>query len=173
VRYRGAETAEVQAALEREWRRLSPDQALRYRYLDESFASMYDAERRVGQIAGVFALLAIAISCLGLFGLAAYSTEQRTREIGIRKVLGATVPGITRLLTRDFLRLVLIALIPAVALAWWAMRRWLDNFAFRIDLSWTVFALAALAALLIAVGTVSLLSVKAALMNPTQSLNQN
>jgi putative ABC transport system permease protein len=170
LRYRAAETAAVLAALEASWQRFSPGQALRYHFLDERFAKMYEAERRTAQIAGVFAFLSIAISCLGLFGLAAYSTEQRTKEIGIRKVLGASVAGLTGLLTRDFLRLVLIAVVPAVAIAWWAMRGWLNDFAYRIELSWSVFALAALAAFAIALATVSLLSVRAALMNPVRAL---
>jgi ABC-type antimicrobial peptide transport system permease subunit len=124
----------------------------------------------VGRIAGVFALLSILVSCLGLFGLASYATEQRTKEIGIRKVLGASVSGIVGLLSRDFLKLVGVSLIIAVPLVIYGMNKWLEDFAYRIALDWGVFVLAGIIVLLIAFLTVSLQGVKAALANPIKSL---
>jgi putative ABC transport system permease protein len=131
---------------------------------------MYRAEQRIGYIAVAFAGLAITIACLGLFGLAAFTAEQRTKEIGIRKVLGASVPGIVALLSKDFLKLVLISFVLAAPLAWWAMHEWLQNFAFKAGVSWWIFAGAAVGALLVALLTVSFQSIKAALTNPVNSL---
>ncbi len=118
----------------------------------------------------VFASLAIVIACLGLFGLAAFTIEQRTKEIGIRKVLGASVAGIASLLTREFLKLVLIALVVASPLAWWVMNNWLQDFAYRINIGWWMFLLAGLGAVLIAMITVSFQAIKAAVANPVKSL---
>ncbi len=169
-RYKGAETASVVAALEKNWRALSPEQPFSYRFLDDSFSRMYEAEQRVGKIAGVFGLLSILVSCLGLFGLAAFTTEQRTKEIGIRKVLGASIAGITGLLAKDFLKLVLIAILIASPIAYHFMNLWLADFAYRIDIPWWMFVLAALLAVGIAFLTVSFQSVRAALANPIKSL---
>ena len=138
--------------------------------MDEEFNNMYLTEQRQGSISLSFSLLAIFIACLGLFGLTAYAAEQRTREIGIRKVLGATVGGIIGLLSRDFLLLVVIAMLIAFPLAWWAMNHWLQDFAYRITIGWDVFVLAALLAIGIAMLTVSFQAVKAALANPVRSL---
>lgn len=169
-RYKGKETAAVVAQLEQGWKAMSPEQPFNYRFLDDSFARMYDAERRVGKIAGVFGLLSILVSCLGLFGLAAFTTEQRTKEIGIRKVLGASVTGITGLLAKDFMKLVLLAIVIATPLAWYFMKQWLSDFAYRIDIQWWMFAAAGIIAAVIAFLTVSFQSVKAALNNPVKSL---
>ncbi len=169
-RYKGKETAAVVAQLEQGWKAMSPEQPFNYRFLDDSFARMYDAERRVGKIAGVFGLLSILVSCLGLFGLAAFTTEQRTKEIGIRKVLGASVTGITGLLAKDFMKLVLLAIVIATPLAWYFMKQWLSDFAYRIDIQWWMFAAAGIVAAVIAFLTVSFQSVKAALNNPVKSL---
>ncbi len=147
-----------------------PAQPYNYRFIDEEFDQQYRSERRIGSILGAFAGFAIFIACLGLFGLAAFTAEQRTKEIGIRKVLGASVAGITGLLARDFLKLVLIAIVIASPLAWWAMHKWLEDFAYRIDLQWWIFALAGIAAVGIAFLTVSFQSIKAALANPVKSL---
>jgi putative ABC transport system permease protein len=138
--------------------------------MDEEFNNMYLTEQRQGSISLSFSLLAIFIACLGLFGLTAYAAEQRTREIGIRKVLGATVRGIIGLLSRDFLLLVVIAMLIAFPLAWWAMNYWLRGFAYRITIGWDVFVVAALLAIGIAMLTVSFQAVKAALANPVRSL---
>ncbi len=169
-RYQGNETAAVIAALEKQWKAMAPEQAFSYRFLDDAFARMYDAERRIGKIAGIFGILSILVSCLGLFGLAAFTTEQRTKEIGIRKVLGASVAGITSLLAKDFLKLVVVAILIACPLAWWLMQKWLADFAYRIEIRWWMFALAGLTAIVIAFLTVSFQSIKAALANPVRSL---
>ena len=127
-------------------------------------------ENLVGSVAALFSGLAIFISCLGLFGLSAYTAEQRIREIGIRKVLGATVSQLWLLLSKDFLKLVLIAFIIATPIAWWAMNRWLESFAYRIGISWWMFAISGLLAILIALVTVSFQAVKTAVSNPVRSL---
>jgi ABC-type antimicrobial peptide transport system permease subunit len=118
----------------------------------------------------VFAALAIIISCLGLFGLAAYTAERRTKEIGIRKVLGASVTGITTLLSKDFMVLVVISCLIAFPVAWWAMHNWLQNYQYRIEISWWIFVTAGIAAMLISLLTISFQSIKAALANPVNSL---
>lgn len=169
-RYQGSETESVISRLEATWKNLAPDQPFSYRFLDEAFAQMYTAERRVGEIAGIFALLAIFVSCLGLFGLASYATEQRTKEIGIRKVLGASVANIVGMLSKNFLRLVGIALLIAVPLVWYGMNRWLRDFAYRIEIEWWVFAVAGIIVIAIAFITVSFQSIRAALANPVRSL---
>jgi putative ABC transport system permease protein len=169
-RYDATETDAVLAELERQWRTMAPDQPFSYRFMDESFAQMYQAEQRVGSIAGIFALLSVFVSCLGLFGLASYATEQRTKEIGIRKVLGASVAGIVGLLSKDFLKLVGIALVIAIPLAFYGMNQWLADFAYRIPMDWGLFVLAGVAVLIIAFFTISIQSVKTALTNPIDSL---
>jgi putative ABC transport system permease protein len=158
------------ARVEEDWRKMAPSQPFSYTFMDEQFDAIYRTERRMGSISLSFSVLAIFIACLGLFGLAAYAAEQRTREIGIRKVLGATVGGIVGLLSRDFLRLVMVSAAIAFPLAWWAMHRWLEDFAYRITIGWEVFALAAVVAMGIALLTVSFQAVKAALANPVKSL---
>jgi putative ABC transport system permease protein len=143
---------------------------LEYFFLDDDFARQYDKEVRLTKIFTTFSLLAILIACLGLFGLVAFTTAQRTKEIGIRKVLGAPVGSIVLMLSKDFLKLVVIAFVLACPLAWYAMNRWLEDFAYRIDLEWWIFALAGVLALLIALFAVSFQSIKAALANPVKSL---
>lgn len=152
------------------YREMAPGMPFSYEFLDESFNRMYREEQRVGEVALTFSLLAILIACLGLFGLATYMAEQRTKEIGVRKVLGASVSNIITLLSGDFLKLVLISFVIAVPVAWWVMSKWLQEFAFRITPGWWVFAEAGLIALLIALATVSFQALKAALTNPVKSL---
>jgi len=149
---------------------MAPGLAFRYRFLDESFNNMYRDELQVGQLMLTFGIIAIVIACLGLFGLATFMAEQRTREIGIRKVLGASVPGVVRLLSTDFMKLVLIAFVLAAPVAWYVMSLWLKDFAFRINIGWWVFLVAGATALLIAMITVSFQAIKAAMMNPVKSL---
>ena len=161
---------ELITRVENQWKTLAPGMPFSYRFLDDSFNEMYNAEQRVGKIAMVFSTLAILIACLGLFGLATFIAEQRTKEIGIRKVLGASVNGIATLLSMDFVRLVAIAFVFACPLAWYCMHRWLQDFAYRIDIRWWVFALAGLIVMVIAVITVSFQAVRAALANPINSL---
>src|SRR5678809_676558 len=148
----------------------NPPGPLGYSFLDEKFASLYENEKRTQQIFSVFAILAVIISCLGLFGLATFTTEQRRKEIGIRKVLGASVSGLVTLLSKDFLRLVIIAVIIASPLAWYAMHKWLQNFAYQTSITWQVFALTALIAVVIAFVTISFQAIKAAIVNPVRSI---
>ncbi|WP_266368344.1 ABC transporter permease [Tellurirhabdus rosea] len=158
------------AQIEAKWKQLAPGQPFEYFFLEDSFNAMYRAEQRVSQIVLIFSGLSILIACLGLFGLAAFMAEQRTKEIGIRKVMGASVPSIVGLLSKDFLKLVGISIVIATPLAWYAMSRWLQDFAYKSDLPWWVFALAGVVAVAIAFLTVSYQSLKAALTNPVTSL---
>lgn len=157
-------------AFEEIWKNLIPDEPFEYSFLDQDFQKNYQAEERLAKIISYFTLIAIIISCLGLFGLATFSAEQRIREIGLRKVLGASVSNLVALLSLDFLKLVLLAVLIAAPLAWYAMNKWLQTFAYRIEISWQVFALTALLAVFIAFVTVSFQAVKAALVNPVKNL---
>ncbi|HUB62447.1 MAG TPA: ABC transporter permease [Puia sp.] len=170
IRVRGGNTHQLAGEIETLWRKMAPSQPFSYTFMDEEFNNSYLSEQRMGSISLSFSLLAIFIGCLGLFGLTAYAAEQRMREIGIRKVLGATVSGIIVLLSRDFLLLVVIAMLIAFPLSWWAMHRWLQDFAYRISIGWEVYGLAAVLATGIAVLTVSFQAVRAALANPVRSL---
>ena len=152
------------------WRRNAPGVPFDFVFLDAEVQHQYETEIILGNIINCFTVMAVVISCLGLFGLAAFSAEQRSKEIGIRKVLGASVAGITRLLSVDFVKLVLIAFVIATPVAWWAMNRWLETFAYRVPLSWWMFAIAGGLALLIALLTVSFHAIKAAVANPVRSL---
>ena len=170
VRASTAEMDGVLAHLERTWGRLYPGYPFEYFLLDDDFDTQYAAEDQLTRIFGTFAFIAILIACLGLFGLASFVTTQRTKEIGVRKVLGASVGAIVLLLSRDFAKLVLIALVVAAPLAYFAMDRWLDDFPYRVGITPAVFLIAGFAALLIAVLTISFQSVKAALSDPVKSL---
>lgn len=170
IKIKGNELPATVAAITAQWKEFLPEQSIRFTFLDESFARMYAGVKRTGTIFSYFAILAIVIACLGLFGLAAFTTEQRTKEIGIRKVLGASVTGIVRMLSSDFVKPVFISIIIATPIAWWAMTQWLADFAYRIDIQWWVFAFAGLAAVTIAVLTVSWQAIKAAAANPVESL---
>jgi len=169
-RLSGADIPALVRQIEAKWKQLAPGQPFSYQFMNLSFDEMYRAEQRVGTIALTFAMLAVLIACLGLFGLAAFMAEQRTKEIGVRKVLGASVTSIVGLLSKDFLKLVLIAILIASPIAWWAMNQWLADFAYKIDVEWWMFAMAGLVAIGIALITVSFQSIKAALMNPVKSL---
>jgi putative ABC transport system permease protein len=138
--------------------------------MDETYGNMYKSEEKLSDLLWIFTLMAIFIGCMGLFGLAAFSAEQRTKEIGIRKVLGANVFNIVGLLSKNFLVLVLISSLIAFPVAWWAMNNWLDDFPYRVNISWWIFGIAMIAALLIAFITVSFQSIKAAMSNPVKSL---
>ena len=156
--------------IETVWHKDIPGLPFEYTFLDEQVQKQYESDISMSRIINAFTLIAICISCLGLFGLAAFSAEQRNKEIGIRKVLGASVTGIVELLSKDFLKLVLIAFLIAIPIAWWAMNKWLQGFAFRIQISWWMFAIAGFATVLIALFTVSSQAIKAALSNPVKSL---
>ena len=170
VKTRPGNAARTIADITSTYKKLDPDNPISYGFVDQDLDAQYRAEQRVARIIGCFALLTILVSCLGLFGLAAFTAEARTKEIGVRKVLGASVSSIVTLLSKDFLKLVLIAIVIASPIAWWAMNRWLQDFAYKIDIEWWMFALAGLLAVGIALLTVSLQSIKAALMNPVKSL---
>jgi len=166
-------TADVKgflSSLKKQWASFNPLGPLGYSFLDEKFASLFANEKRTQQIFSVFAILAVIIACLGLFGLATYTAEQRRKEIGIRKVLGASVGGIIQLLSKEFLKLVLIAFIIAIPVSWWAMNVWLRDFAYRINIGWWVFAVAGTFALIITLVTISFQAIRAALANPVKSL---
>jgi putative ABC transport system permease protein len=156
--------------IENKWKAFSRNQEFDYSFMDEDFDALYRAEERTGSISLLFTALAIFIACLGLFGLAAYAAEQRTREIGIRKILGANVPDLVVLLSANFLKLVIIALLVAAPLAWLSMEKWLQGFAYRQSIQWWIFPVAGLGAILIAMLTISTQFIRAAMANPVQSL---
>ncbi len=141
-----------------------------YQFIDEEYAKKFEDEKRIGVLAGMFSGLTIIISCLGLFALATYMAENRIKEIGVRKVLGASVASITTLLSKDFLILVIISFFIASPIAWWAMNEWLKEYAYHIEISWWIFILAGTLAVLIALLTVSFQAIKAAVANPVKSL---
>ncbi|MGN6533276.1 MAG: ABC transporter permease, partial [Ginsengibacter sp.] len=152
------------------WHNLNPTEPFEYSFLDQDFQKNYDAENRLASIVGYFTAIAILISCLGLFGLATFSAEQRIKEIGVRKVLGASVTSIVTLLSKDFLKLVAIAILIASPVAWWAMNKWLQSFAYKINIGWMVFVITTLVAIFIALVTISFQAIKAAIANPVESL---
>ena len=156
--------------LQQRWQAMAPHRPFDYFFLDEQFDQQYKADKQFGEIFGVSATIAIVLACLGLFALASFTVQQRTREIGIRKVLGASVSGVTALLSKDFIKLVLISIIIASPVAWYMMDKWLQDFAYRIDQHWWMYAFAGLLTVVIAILTVSFQSVRAALMNPVKSL---
>jgi putative ABC transport system permease protein len=141
-----------------------------YSFLDDEVQKQYSSEITLSGIINLFTIMAIFISCLGLFGLAAFSAEQRRKEIGVRKVLGASVAGITTLLSKEFLKLVMISIVFATPIAWWAMNKWLQSFVYRVTISWWMFVLAGAIAICIALLTVSFQAIKAAIANPVKSL---
>ena len=158
------------AAAQKEWKQYNAGFPFTYAFLDDTFNNLYLSEQRTAMLFNLFAGIAIFISCLGLFGLATYTAEVKRKEIGIRKVLGANVSGIIQLISKDFVKLVFISIIIATPIAWWAMNKWLEGFAYRINISWWAFALAGIFALLIALITVSFQAIKAAVANPVDSL---
>jgi putative ABC transport system permease protein len=170
VHAKAADVTPVLKSLRTSWNKLNPNEPFEYSFLDEDFQKNYEAERRLSAIVGYFTIIAILISCLGLFGLGAFSAEQRTKEIGIRKVLGASVSGIVTLLSKDFLKLVLAGIVIATPIAWWAMNKWLQDFAYRVNISAWIFIVAGVAALVIALLTVGIQAVRAAVANPVKSL---
>jgi putative ABC transport system permease protein len=170
VRINGKDIQPTLGRLEMMWEQRIPDRPFTYHFLDEDYNRLYVAEQRSSSLFTVAASLAILLACLGLFGLAAFTTVQRTKEIGIRRVLGANIPDITMLIAKNFLLMVGIAIVVAIPLAWYAGNRWLQDFAFRIPIQGWVFVGAAVATILIALATVGFHSVRSALMNPVKSL---
>jgi putative ABC transport system permease protein len=159
--------------LEKEWKSLDSWLDFNYFFIDEEFDMQYRGVERTLFLISFFAGVAIVISCAGIFALSAIAAQQRTKEIGIRKVLGASVANIVGLLSKEFIKLVIIAMILAAPFAWYGMRKWLEDFAYQIDLEWWIFILAGLVALLIAFFTTGLQSIKAAMNNPVNSLHND
>ena len=170
IKVKGRDVSGLLLTMKKQWAKFNTDEPFDYAFMDELYNKTYIAEQKTGRILNIFAILTIFVACLGLFGLATFTAEQRTREIGIRKVLGASVGQITNMLSKEFLKLVLLACIIAFPLSYWIMYRWLEGFAYRITISWWVFLTAAFVAVSIALATVSFQAIKAALMNPVKSL---
>jgi putative ABC transport system permease protein len=170
VKIKGGTEKQTLDKIQTAFKAFSPGMAFDYRFLDEDYRALYVSEKRVGLLSQYFAGLVIIISCLGLFGLAAFTAQRRQKEIGIRKIVGASVGNVTFLLSKEFLKLVLVSLIIAFPLVWWAMNNWLNDFAYRIPISADVFVITAVSVLLITVFTISFQALKAALMNPVKSL---
>ena len=152
------------------YKKYEPSSPLSFGFVDQDLEKLYNNDQKTGEIMLIFSILAIIVSCMGLFGLATFATEQRMREIGIRKVLGASVASITALLSKDFLKLVLIAIVIASPAAYYLMENWLQDFAYRVNIGWPVFVVSAMLSISIALLTVSYQAIKAALMNPVKSL---
>jgi putative ABC transport system permease protein len=170
VKTTGKDAPRAINAVQQEWKKYNPGFPFEYNFMDELYDSMYKSDQRSGTLFNVFAVIAILISCLGLFGLATYTAQVKVKEIGIRKVLGASVANITTMLSKDFLALVILSLIVASPVAWYLMNKWLQDYAYRISIQWWVFAWAGIAAVLIAFITISFQAIKAALANPVKSL---
>jgi putative ABC transport system permease protein len=170
LRIRAANFKDAVTATENTWKKFVKDRPFHYAFLDQTLARQYHSEQTTKKIFTIFSSLAIFIACIGLLGLAAYTTQQRTREISVRKVLGASVSNIVGMLSKDFLKLVLIAALIAFPVAWWGMHKWLQNFAYKINIGWWVFAIAALAATMVALFTISFQAIRAAIANPVKSL---
>ena len=170
VRTLPGETANTIKELEKICKEINPGYPFNYSFLDQDLANMYEAEQRLGSLFNVFALLAIVISCLGLYGLSAYLAERRTRELGIRKVLGASGFQLVYLLSATFTRPIVIATAIAVPLAWYGMSQWLSGFVYHVSIDWRIFVFAFVSALVIAWLTVSFEAIKAASANPVKSL---
>ncbi len=156
--------------IESTWKSVLPGQDFQLTFMEDRYHRLYSSEEKISQLFTIFSFLAIYIAALGLFGLASFSAEQRRKEIGIRKVLGATIGGVVTLLSQDYGKLVIIASLISLPLSWYLMNQWLQNFAYRIHISWWIFLFSGITALLIALLTVSFHAVKTALINPTESL---
>jgi putative ABC transport system permease protein len=170
IRFGSKDTKQVLAHVEKTWKSMAGGQPFEFTFLDAAFGEMYSSEERLGSIFGIFAALAIIIASLGLFALTAFTAEQRTKEIGIRKVLGASVSGIVFLLSREFGKLILVAFVLALPIAWFAVDWWLKNYMYKVEVGVTVYALAGLSAFVVAWLTMGYQSIKAAIANPVQSL---
>ena len=163
-------TEQALAKIENIMKKDNPAYPFNYIFVDDQFNAMFISETLIGKLSRVFAALAVIISCLGLFGLAAYTAERRTKEIGIRKVLGASISGVATLLSKDFMKLVSVSCILAFPIAWWMMHNWLQGYQYRITISWWIFLAAGLLAIIIALVTISFHAIKAAISNPVKSL---
>jgi putative ABC transport system permease protein len=158
------------AYIQQTWKQFDNIYPVDYFFLDEQLNNFYKSDNRLLNVLSIFGGIAICIACMGLFGLSMYTARQRTKEIGIRKVLGASIPGVAALLSKDFIKLVFLAAIIAFPIAWWLMNKWLEDFAYRVHISWWVFVVAGIAALLIALITISFQAIRTAIANPVKSL---
>jgi putative ABC transport system permease protein len=170
VRINTANTENIIAQIKKRWQAIAPNQPFDYSFMDDQFNRLYTTEQQTGRLSITFSILAIAIACLGLFGLVTYAAEQRTKEIGIRKVLGANVQNILTMLSKDFLKMVIVSIVIAFPIAWWAMTKWLQDFTYRVNIAWWIFGLAAFITIAIALLTISFQAIKAAVANPVKSL---
>jgi putative ABC transport system permease protein len=170
VKLGGQHLRQTISFIQSKWKTLVPDRPFEFRFMDEDYNKLYSSEIRLGTIMNLFAGIAIVLACLGLFGLSAYTVQQRFKEIGIRKVLGASVSNIVITLSKDFILLTCIAIVIAVPAAWWISAKWLRDFSYRTTITWNVFVVAALVTVLLAVITVSFQAIKAAIANPVKSL---
>ena len=158
------------ATVEKVWNKYFPNDPFNYFFLDDFYNQQYKADQQFGKVFTLFAMLAILIACFGLLGLSSYNILQRTKEVGIRKVLGASTQNVVYILSKDFLMLVIVAFVLAVPVTWWIMHSWLQDFAYRIQIGWFVFLIAGILSLLIALLTISIQAIKAAIANPVKSL---
>jgi putative ABC transport system permease protein len=170
VKLSGSNVSSALAAIEGKWKLFGKDRPFRYAFLDETFAKLYTSEKRFQRLFVSLVVLGIIIACMGLLGLATFAAQQRVKEIGIRKVLGASIGGVVALLSRDFLKLVVIAFFIAVPVGWYAVSEWLQNFTYRIEVKWWIFIAAAFIAIVIAFVTISFQTIKAAMQNPVKNL---
>ncbi len=170
VKINGDRQKDAVAFIESVWKKDCADTPLDYQFLDDHFNELYRSDSQISTIVGTLAILAIIISCLGLFGLASYAAERRTKEVGIRKVMGASLQNLVLMLSKDFLKYVLIAALIALPLSWFSVHKWLQDYAYRINISWWIFLSAVLVAMLIAFATISFQAIKAAIANPVKSL---
>jgi len=170
IKINAARAQDALAYIQSVWKRTSPDSDFEYQFLDDHFVELYKTDQTTSEIVAILAVLSVLISCMGLLGLSTFIAEQRTKEIGIRKVLGASIQALVQLLSKDFLKLVLIAIIIATPIAWLTMNKWLEDFAYRIDIEWWIFAIAGILAISIAMFTISFRAIKSARANPVKSL---
>lgn len=170
LKVKDGRTQDVIAQLRTIWKEVLPGYPLEFEFMDDAYAKLYQGELLVGKLSYFFAAIAIIVSCLGLFGLVTFIALQKTKEIGIRKVLGASIASIVVLLSKNFLQLVLISLVLAIPIAWYFLNGWLENFAFRVRLDWTLFLFATMVAISVALITVSFQAIRAALANPVEAL---
>jgi putative ABC transport system permease protein len=170
VKINGSRAKDALTYIESVWKKINPGIPYEYKFLDDHFKDVYRADSQISTIVGALAMLAIIISCLGLFGLASYAAEKRVKEVGIRKVLGASLQHIVFKLSKDFLKYVLIAALIALPLSWFAINKWLQDYAYRVEISWWIFLVAVVLALVIALVTISFQAIKAAIANPIKSL---
>ncbi|MBO9566320.1 MAG: FtsX-like permease family protein, partial [Niastella sp.] len=170
VKMKGGDVQKSLADITNIWKGFAPNQPIRYSFMDESFAAMYADVECTGIIFTSFAVLAIIVACLGLFALAAFMAEQRSKEMSIRKVLGASVAGLFMLLTRNFLKLIAISMLIAAPIGWWLMQKWLEDYSYRRPLTWDVFVIAGVSMFAIALVTICYQAIKAAVANPVLSL---